>query len=47
LGREDPNVAEEIVDEDGRVAAIVLVHIYGQPTDMGAILDLAERFGWW
>ncbi len=31
--------------EQHRLAALVVVHTYGQPSDMGAVKDLAARFG--
>lgn len=39
----DPDHAESLVTE--RTAAIIPVHLYGQPCDMSAILALADRHG--
>jgi dTDP-3-amino-3,4,6-trideoxy-alpha-D-glucose transaminase len=39
----DPEAAAAAVSE--RIAAIVPVHLYGRPADMGAIVALAERHG--
>jgi dTDP-4-amino-4,6-dideoxygalactose transaminase len=37
----DPALLEDAIT--GRTRAIIPVHLYGQPADMGAVLDIAER----
>ncbi len=45
----DPNKLEEYlkkrIQETGRPAAIIPVHLYGQPADMDSILEIANRYG--
>ena len=38
----DPALVEAAIT--GRTRAILLVHLYGQPSDMGAFMDLAARY---
>ncbi len=40
----DPAMLEKRLRNGHRVAAIVPVHLYGQPADMDPILELAERY---
>jgi dTDP-4-amino-4,6-dideoxygalactose transaminase len=39
----DPTAAEKMVNE--RTKAIVVVHLYGQPADMDALMELCDRRG--
>ncbi len=39
----DPTLVEQAITE--RTRAILLVHLYGQPSDMTAFVDLSERYG--
>lgn len=43
----DPNSLEEAIRgfSEGRLKAVVPVHLYGHPAEMGAILEVAERHG--
>jgi len=41
----DPERIESAVKNTPRVKAILPVHLYGQPADMDAIYDIAQRFG--
>lgn len=42
----DPNeLARVFADPPGRIAAVIPVHLYGQPADLDAILPLARRHG--
>ncbi|MGD0877085.1 MAG: DegT/DnrJ/EryC1/StrS family aminotransferase [Anaerolineales bacterium] len=43
----DPNCLEEalVYPPTGRPKAVIPVHLYGQPADMVAILELAHRYG--
>jgi dTDP-4-amino-4,6-dideoxygalactose transaminase len=43
----DPNCLKTALDcpPSGKPKAVIPVHLYGQPADMGAILELAHRFG--
>lgn len=45
----DPNQVEDLVSKRNgrRLKAIIPVHLYGQPADMGAIMDIAQRHGLW
>jgi len=38
-------LAQALAAPPGRIAAIIPVHLYGQPADLGAILALARRHG--
>lgn len=45
-GTMDPaSLARALTDPPGRVAAVLPVHLYGQPADLDAILPLARRHG--
>src|SRR2546425_578518 len=41
----DPNLVEAAITS--RTKAIIPVHLYGQPADMGALRDIASRYGLW
>lgn len=44
----DPVALEAVLRADptgGRIKAVVPVHLYGQPVDLGAVLDVAGRYG--
>jgi dTDP-4-amino-4,6-dideoxygalactose transaminase len=43
----DPDCLEEAIQRfsEGRPKAVVPVHLYGHPADMGAIMEVAERHG--
>jgi dTDP-4-amino-4,6-dideoxygalactose transaminase len=41
----DPSLVEEAITP--RTKAILPVHLYGQPADMGALQEIAERHGLW
>ena len=47
----DPGHIEAVLKEGslnpkaGKIKGIIPVHLYGHPADMGAILDLAKRYG--
>lgn len=43
-GNIDPEELEGILESTNNVAAVIPVHLYGQPCDMGRIMDIAERY---
>jgi len=45
----DPNWVEDELNKrsDGRLRAIIPVHLYGQPADMDALVDIAQRHDLW
>ena len=45
----DPNRVEDELNKrnDDRIRAIIPVHLYGQPADMDAIMDIARRYDLW
>ena len=42
----DPEELQHVLEHPpGRIAAIIAVHLYGQPADMDVVLPLAHRYG--
>jgi dTDP-4-amino-4,6-dideoxygalactose transaminase len=41
----DPEKAEEVLKKEGRVKAIMPVHVYGLPAEMSAFKKLSEKYG--
>ncbi|MCX7638754.1 MAG: DegT/DnrJ/EryC1/StrS family aminotransferase, partial [Cyclobacteriaceae bacterium] len=41
----NPDLLEKAVRKNGKVKAVIPVHLYGHPADMPSILDIAKRYG--